>query len=313
MYTFIGMDEAGLGPNLGPLLISATSWKLPEDPRKFCLWSALESVLTSTPEKNDERLHVADSKEVYTPSKGLRSLEKSVLAFLSLTGHEADRFHSLWKSLTCELYPQENLPPWFHENDLELPLMNSPEDIMESAGRLRECLDRNEIQLSAIQSDLVIAERFNQLLTELGNKGAALSTLSLSMLRKLWDTNSATFVVADKHGGRNRYDEYLSGILEDEMIFRIQESKEKSIYRINSSEIRFQMKAESHLPVALASMVSKYLRELSMDLFNSYWKQFEPDLKPTKGYPQDARRFRKDIQEIQKNQGIADNILWRAK
>jgi hypothetical protein len=63
--------------------------------------------------------------------------------------------------------------------------------------------------------------------------------------------------------------------------------------------------------VALASMVSKYVRELSMLLFNGFWAEYVPGLKPTAGYPGDSHRFRTDIAEAQLQLGIADSILWR--
>jgi hypothetical protein len=91
------------------------------------------------------------------------------------------------------------------------------------------------------------------------------------------------------------------------------ESMEKSRYRVANAEIRFETKSERHLPVALASMVCKYLRELSMKLFNQYWSDRQPGLKPTAGYPLDAVRFRNDIAALQKQLGIADEILWRER
>ncbi len=313
MYNFIGMDEAGYGPNLGPLLISATSWKTENHPKKEDLWKLLEPVLTCTPDKKETRLHVGDSKQVYSSSKGIKSLEKSVLVFLSITGHSIDCFQSLWKSLTQDQYPETEFPPWFDDVDLALPLENNLEEIHSLADQVNQCLELNHVHLKEIRSDLVLVKRFNDCIEQFGNKGITLTSISLSLLEKLWNRKDSTYIVADKHGGRNRYDEYLSNILDDEMIFRIEESTEKSIYRINQSEIRFQTKAESHLPVALASMVSKYMREVSMKLFNQFWIQHLPNLKPTKGYPQDARRYLAEIKETQSELEISEKVLWRIK
>jgi ribonuclease HII len=104
-------------------------------------------------------------------------------------------------------------------------------------------------------------------------------------------------------------DEQLDG----QMIFRVCEGRQRSSYRVGSSEIHFQTKAEEHFPVAVASMVCKYLRELSMELFNDFWRQHLPDVKPTKGYPVDAKRFRKDIADVQKKLEILDATLWRER
>ena len=95
------------------------------------------------------------------------------------------------------------------------------------------------------------------------------------------------------------------------MVFRMGESKERSTYRVGSTEVRFQMRAESHLPVAVSSMFCKYVRELAMELFNQFWQKHLPDLKPTKGYPLDAKRFREEIAAKQRELGIPDRVLWR--
>ena len=51
----IGTDEAGYGPNLGPLTVAATAWHLPDDVEPLDLWEELQSVLTSAPESGDQR------------------------------------------------------------------------------------------------------------------------------------------------------------------------------------------------------------------------------------------------------------------
>ena len=47
----IGTDEAGYGPNLGPLTVVATAWHLPDGVEPLDLWDELTSVLTCTPER----------------------------------------------------------------------------------------------------------------------------------------------------------------------------------------------------------------------------------------------------------------------
>ena len=96
-----------------------------------------------------------------------------------------------------------------------------------------------------------------------------------------------------------------------------EEGRQQSIYRFGPPERRvefqFRAKAESCLPAALASMASKYLRELAMEAFNAFWTARVPNLAPTAGYPQDARRFLAEIAAMQRELGIDDAILWRKK
>src|SRR5207249_4110213 len=58
----------------------------------------------------------------------------------------------------------------------------------------------------------------------------------------------------------------------------------------------FYPRADSrYLLVAAASMIAKYLRELWMQLFNSFWVNQIPNLRPTAGYPADSQRFWNEI------------------
>jgi hypothetical protein len=53
------------------------------------------------------------------------------------------------------------------------------------------------------------------------------------------------------------------------------------------------------------------MRELAMDLFNEFWGRHCPRVKPTRGYPHDARRFREEVDETRRLLGIDDLIFWR--
>ena len=171
------------------------------------------------------------------------------------------------------------------------------------------------ILLKGVACDVVFTKRYNQLVKQYDNKGLALSRMSLALLRTLWnaDDSEPTFIVADKHGGRNRYDELLAEVLDDQFIFRVEEGTARSRYRVGQTDLCFQAKAESHFPVAAASMISKYVRELAMICFNRFWQTHLPDIKPTKGYPADARRFREEIADVQQQLGIPDQVLWRER
>jgi ribonuclease HII len=65
--------------------------------------------------------------------------------------------------------------------------------------------------------------------------------------------------------------------------------------------------------VALASIVSKALREHWMDAFNAHWKARIPDLKSTAGYPVDAARFRRAIEPVCQARGLTLADWWRAR
>ncbi len=75
-----------------------------------------------------------------------------------------------------------------------------------------------------------------------------------------------------------------------------------------------QAKADAQfLPVAVASMLAKYLREICMEQFNQFWKHQLPELEPTAGYPVDAARFWEEIAAKAEELGIEKRKIWRSK
>lgn len=316
MGLLIGMDEAGYGPNLGPLVVTVTVWEVPGSPREFDLWTAMADIASQAPTKEPLRLQVADSKQVYSPGKGLAVLEKSVLSALWLLGKSPQTLGELSADLNSQITNHKSqIAPWLIGHDLPLPTEIDASLIGDITTKWSECCHNTGVTLRAIRSEIVQPERFNAVVRDCDNKALALSRLSLNLLRSVWnpDDDQPTLVICDKHGGRNRYDDLLAEVLDDRMVFAVGESRERSVYRVGSTELRFQMKAEANFPVALASLVCKYVRELSMDAFNQFWSEHVPGLKPTAGYPVDAARFRTDIAEAQQRLGITNDVLWRER
>ena len=331
MALLIGMDEAGYGPNFGPLVVGATVWEVPGNPRKIDLWRAFAGIVEQTAPVDDSHIQIADSKQVYSPAKGLVNLERGVLRALAVHRRCAEsgdgdakpstplaNFPMSFRQLFGHvgICPAEELDsePWFAGADLPLPA--SQDDSLSERWHDRCC--SQGIRLRSIRADVVLTRRFNAETRANDSKGRALSDISMRLLRHVWlecaaDEHDAVLILADKHGGRNRYHEFLPTVFGDRFIRCQLESMEKSQYRVANAEIRFETKSERHLPVALASMVCKYLRELAMKLFNRYWAERQPGLKPTAGYPLDASRFRGDIAVLQKQLGIEDEILWRER
>jgi len=68
-----------------------------------------------------------------------------------------------------------------------------------------------------------------------------------------------------------------------------------------------------YLPVALASMLSKYTRELFMEMLNEYWVGRVPGLRRTAGYVSDGRRFLSEIEPVRAAEGIPHDLLRRCR
>jgi ribonuclease HII len=322
----IGTDEAGYGPNLGPLTVAATAWHLPDGVEPLDLWDELKSVLTCTPERGDQRLFVADSKKVFSPGEGLESLEVAVLSFLNLIGVGTTSIDQVCRAISMpaqvnsfsDAYESE---PWNTTPGLTLPVDSSDDHISEWVATLNAELENRGIRLLGIRAKIMFPEEFNRLVDQADSKGVVLSNATLQLVRDVADscnaegdlTGKPTLVVCDKHGGRNRYDELISQHFDDQFVFRQEESREKSRYRMGSMDFCFRTKAEEFLPVALASMVAKYTREVLMHQFNHFWAQHIPGLKPTQGYPLDAKRFRDDIASKVESLSVPMDQLWRRR
>jgi hypothetical protein len=130
------------------------------------------------------------------------------------------------------------------------------------------------------------------------------------------DTDEPIHVRIDKHGGRNHYAALLQDAIGDGMVISLEESPELSRYRVlglrREMAVTFQPRADAeHFCVALASMVSKYIRELLMMDFNDFWTRTIPGLKPTAGYPGDSSRFYEAIRPAVLKLQIPQNALWR--
>lgn len=319
MMFLIGTDEAGYGPNLGPLVISASAWRVPDGLRPDELGRQLESVLSSErrEQPHDERIVIADSKRLYRPGLGLAGLEQAVLPLLSLAGLAASSWREVWSRLAPDCQARMADEPWYRQFDAPIPTDLPRDQVAAGVAWLSSRLADAGVSIQAIRSRAVFPAQFNELVDRWGNKAAALSQLTLDLVVELCGIcgDQPVQVRCDKHGGRNRYVAMLQHAFPDAWFDIIRESTEASIYRWrrgeSQNEIRFTAHGESFLPTALASMVSKYLRELAMMAFNAFWTTQVPGLRPTAGYPVDARRFKNEIARAQSQLKIDDGLLWR--
>ena len=90
--------------------------------------------------------------------------------------------------------------------------------------------------------------------------------------------------------------------------------RDESIIIGDNIEISFLVEADGNsLPVALASMLSKYLREIFMGQFNAWFQEQQPGIKPTAGYPVDSHRFWQDAEPTRLRLELKNEDWWRER
>ena len=322
MPRLVGIDEAGYGPRLGPLVVAATLWRVPGDLEREECCKQLACALGCAAQRADRQkaggLLLADSKVVYRGGRGLARLERGVLAALGAMGLWPASAWAAWRALAPPSAPRVRATPWYAE-DFVLPLAADRASIEQAANALGRALAGTGIELVAIRARAVFEEEFNRRCAVYGSKSTVLSEATMLLVRKVLrrPEGGCTWVLCDKHGGRSRYGWLFERFFPGRFFEVRAEGRGQSVYRLGPPkmpiEFCFASKAERYVPVALASMVAKYLRELAMHALNRFWQARVCGLRPTAGYPLDARRFKRDIAQTQHALGIADSMVWRSK
>lgn len=315
----VGLDEAGYGPNLGPLVLASSACHVPDGAHK-CLWKILSAAVRKAEHSDDGRLLIDDSKKVNDGKSGLSRLEAGVLAVMALRREQlATTLEYLTEVALGDSVDDLHGEPWF-EAAFPLPAVHCPDGLRSIASTMADASATANVQWGPIRSVVIPAPKFNRLLDEWKLKSGVLATGVIALLRATLELpgNETIHIAVDKLGGRNYYAPLLHEAFPDGWVRVIRESAALCEYAIDNLDrevhIRFEPRADgTHLNVALASMAAKYLREVCMLQFNRYWSTKVADLRPTAGYPTDASRFFADIQPCLVADGTEERMVWRAK
>jgi len=259
----VGIDEVGYGPSLGPLVVCAAAARAPLA----------------------ERVRIADSKKVFSQTKGRATLEPAVLGFL-----QAGTFAELLTLLSSQV-PKS---PWY-----ESPLTLPPTPPLKG--------------LEGAWVRVVEPDEFNAS-TKTRNKSDFLFEIASQLIREIRGQHPGPIkFLVGKQGGRHNY---LRGMQErvDPTVMVIEETRKRSAYHLPDATVEFLMDAEDqHELVALASMIGKYVRECAMALFNDWWARHCEGLRRTAGYGPDARRFFREIEPARRRLKLPRESVLRLR
>jgi hypothetical protein len=313
MTLIVGTDEAGYGPNLGPLVVAATAWRLAGHPATAD--GAFAAVADAAGNAGSTPLW-ADSKTIHRGGAGFESLERGVHAALALV-HDDPVCD--WPRLAATVGAIGPAPRaaqgWARLDSLQIPLAAEPPACMAAAATARSALESAGLELVGIACHALYPQEFNRLL-DLGlNKSDILSQTTLDLAADIAARLGPddTLVWCDRHGGRKGYGALVARHFSLPLVQPIEETAARSAYAAPAARltVEFCVGGEARIPVALASMVAKYVRELAMVAFNAFWGARVPGLAPTAGYPVDAKRWRAEAAAAITAAGIPANDLWR--
>ena len=327
-FIYAGIDEAGYGPMFGPLVIGRCVFDLanydgdPDDPQTTPppLWQLLRSAVCRRPADKHRRIAVDDSKKIYAPSAGMGHLERGVLAFASLAGHDPVHLDDLLLRLGHD--DTSRLPDllWYGPGDpTPLPVEWTAAELAVARSMLRRTAAAAGVTLPDLGAAVCYEDRFNELCAAMRSKAACSWSFITHHLNFIWDRfgEHHPWVVVDRQGGRKVYHPLLAKIFGGATIQLRDESDDVSRYTVRrgdrSMTVSFEVGSEmTHMPAALASMIAKYTRELLMHRFNAFWLAHDPKLRPTAGYYTDGRRFLADIQPLIESLNIPSEKLIRS-
>lgn len=305
-----GIDEAGYGPLLGPLVVAATAFRVTgggtDDfgPRVRRACRACE-------------LAVGDSKRVFGPTKDLARLERPLLAFLAAAGHEPRSLDDLLACVGVDPAVRRTAP-WYGGEPAAFPLRADAADVRTDGDDLRAALAGEGLEFVGAVADVVAEARFNAAL-DAGNKADALFAVSTTVFERVASRRQQgdpLVAVFDRHGGRKRYATSLQRRWPASLSWTLGETPRRSDYRMSlggdATEVSFVVEADHEFPqVGLASMLAKYLREAFMERFNAYFAGVAPGVTPTAGYVEDGRRWLEATRGARASAGVPDSELVR--
>jgi ribonuclease HII len=301
MAVLVGIDEAGFGPILGPLVVSSSAFSMSSETLKADLWKFLRNSVTQTKNRLAGRILIADSKKAYTRSLGIKHLQRTVLTCLACL----DRKPATVNDLLAELCPNCRTRileyPW-HQNLDTCTLAANNAAVSIAAETLKNDLQANKITLLGLESRCLDVAYYNKMVADVKNKANVLFTATATLIKNAYDRydDEEIQVIADRQGGRSHYRQNLLLMFGDMKLKILRETPTISSYELSDGRRRMRVHFvvaadDKYLPVSLASMVSKYVRELLIDGMNRYFRGFCADLKPTAGYWKDGLRFIDDL------------------
>lgn len=316
----VGIDEAGYGPLLGPLVIGLSAWRL-ADVRADAEAGAVlgerlaDLVVPVRGRRPREALPVPvdDSKRLHGRD-GVTGLARAVGAFAA--GLDQAPPADLEDLLTRygEVPPSSfRALPWFGS------LAEASVPRYPWTGPLGDAFEARGVTALDLRAWAVDAPAFNDALRD-GSKADVLARFGGCLLTRFLDRfpGEDAHIVFDRHGSRRDYRAWLGALFPFAPLVEVVREAHESRYGIDLPDrqlhLVFRTRADgSDLAVAWASVLAKLTRELFMERLNAWFVSRAPGVRPTAGYVTDGRRFLAEVEHVLDAERIPREWLVRAK
>ena len=303
----VGVDENGLGPRLGPLVATSLALETPRYARSALCERGL-------------RLGLTDSKE--TGGFGRMGFTESVALALLGSGGAArpprssdellDRVFPEVRPRLRACCPDASTSEQCWGVDLRLPAFGG--DPAFGQRLLERLVGRSQLRLVDVQSRIACAGVLNAKSAGGRNK----LDVDLELFEDLIDharreRGEPLLVVCGMIGGIRDYASRF-GRFEPPRVRALSGRRGQRRYAVEGvGEVRFEVDADArHLPVALASIVGKYVREICMRRIGEFYRRSNPDLKLASGYHDPVTtRFIQATEPSRRRLGIAHDCFRR--
>ena len=272
----LGVDENGLGPRLGPMIVTGALIAVSSDWERFV--SAARSV------------GIGDSKGLCAHG-AMRDVEATVLAVIDVhLGLRPSTFAELFEALNLDgdpvlraLCPDGEAPRMCFDAGIALPAFGgAPGDRHRDGARVLR--DAGGL-VRSVRFTSVCNRRLNVERAQGRSRFDVDLSRMIDLVRALRvDAGASVTAVCGKVGGRKRYGDALAAL--SPLVAVEEEVAARSAYRVPGvGSVAFLQDADESDPVVgLASLVGKYVRELSMLRIHLDLRAHVPELGAASGY-----------------------------
>ncbi len=253
MAILAGIDEAGFGPLLGPLVVSSAAFSVEPALLEADLWQVLGKSVGKCRKRLTGRLLIADSKKAFNRDEGLGHLERTSLAVLECMGKRPAELTELLKLLCPDCLPRLAEYLWY-QNLEECRLAAGSSDQRIAAKVFAEDLQAHGAAMTHLRTCCLDVAYFNRMVDRVRNKAQVLFIAVTQLIQGLLTAfpRETLHIQIDRQGGRSHYRESLLRSFPDMELAIVKEGEECSVYEMRGAGrvVRLTFESQGRRPLS---------------------------------------------------------------